>query len=423
MTTLDRDQIAAVRRSIAEANWRLGRFDEAATSYLAIRKLLSDRPVDVSEMLLKEAAVHERQGSYSQALSRATRARKALASVEEADAVGQLARASVEYATTLQLQGRNRDAMRWCERAIEEAELSGDRDVVAQANLVIGYAHMNLGLPDVDEHFERALNEYERMDDVAGQALMMNNLGVTAYYGGRWVEAVEMWRRGAAMREQLGDAVNAAYGMVNVGEVKSDQGRLDEAERLFRHALRIWRAAGFEWGVAYATLNLGRTQCRSGEFELGVATLADARYRMRALGAHADVIEAEARMAEGLVLAGRPQEALRVLGALSEPEVLSGEVVQMPVLERVRGYAHLQLGDVDTARAAFDRSIRYARERDQPFEVALTQRAIVDQLRAAGETIDLALAEESEGILSGLGVQTIPEVPLRSGAAGAVVDA
>jgi class 3 adenylate cyclase/tetratricopeptide (TPR) repeat protein len=420
---LERDQIAAVRRSVAEANWRLGRFDEAAASYRAIRQLLSDRPVDVSEMLLKEAAVHERLGRYPQALSRATRARTTLATVQGPNALRQLARSSVEYATTLQLQGRNREAMRWCERAIAEAEVSTERDVVAQANLVIGYAHMNLGLPDVDEHFERALSEYERMDDVAGQALMLNNLGVTAYYAGRWLDAVEMWRRGAAMREQLGDAVNAAYGLVNVGEVASDQGRFDEAERLFRQALRTWRAARFEWGVAYATLNLGRTQCRSGKCDIGVDTLADARDRMHALGAHADVIEAEARMAEGLVLAGRPRDALGVLDDISEPEVLRGEAVQMAVLERVRGYAHLQLGEVDTARSAFERSLEHARDREQPFEIALTQRAIVDQMRIARETIDLAVAEESAAILNELGVEAIPEVPLESQTSGAVVEA
>ena len=135
-----------------------------------------------------------------------------------------MARVSIEYATNLESQGRNRDAIRWSERAIAEAAESRDHEVIGQAYLVIGYAHQNLGLHDVDDYYRRAFDAFAAADDLAGQALMLNNLGVTAYYAGRWTEAVDLWTQSAEMRQQLGDVVNGAYGFVNVGEVEGRSG-------------------------------------------------------------------------------------------------------------------------------------------------------------------------------------------------------
>ncbi|MEA2557073.1 MAG: hypothetical protein QOG88_611, partial [Actinomycetota bacterium] len=254
LSTVKPEDAADVYRAIGDAHWRLGRFEDAAASYRQVRRILRDQPVLVSEMLLKEAAVNDRLGRYAQALRVTTRARNALRDVDDPEAARLLARVSVEYATTLETQGRNHEAIRWCERAIAEAEASGDRESLPQAYLVLGYARQNLGYADVEMHYRRGLKGFEELRDLSGQALMLNNLGVTAYYGGRWEEAVELWRRGAEMREQLGDVVGAAYGIVNVGEVDADQGRLEEAEGQFRKALRIWSAAGFGWGIAYAKL-------------------------------------------------------------------------------------------------------------------------------------------------------------------------
>ena len=402
---------------LGDACWRLGRFERAVASYRKTRRLLAHDPVTVSEMLLKEAAVLERLGRYPRALAMTTRARTVLDGVEGPTAARQLAKISVEYATTLETQGRNRRAIAWCERAIEEAMASGDQESVPQAYLVMGYAHQNLGMGDAADYYRRALEGFEMLGDRAGQGLMLNNLGVTAYYAGRWDEAVDLWRRGAEMRAQLGDVVNAAYGIVNVGEVDADQGRIDLAEESFRHALRIWRASGFGWGIAYATLNLGRTACRRGEFDRGLELLASARDQMRTLGA-SEEIEAEARMAEGLVLAGRPDDALEVIDGMRQGEVLRGEAVQMPLLERVRGYAALQRVEHDEARAHLERSLTMARERDQPLDVALALHAITELDRLAGGSVNLVAAEESEEILRGLGVESVPEVPTSVGTSG-----
>src|SRR3712207_7067434 len=45
----------------------------------------------------------------------------------------------------------------------------------------------------------------------SGQATVLNNLGVWAYWAGRWDEAREYYDRGREARERTGDPVNAAF--------------------------------------------------------------------------------------------------------------------------------------------------------------------------------------------------------------------
>jgi tetratricopeptide (TPR) repeat protein len=415
------EELVGIHRDIADAHWRLGRYDESATSYRRARKLVADRPVEVSELLLKESAICERRGRYSQALRWAARARQVLDGRSGPEVARQRARASVEYASTLQVQGRHREAIRWCERALDEARSAGERDVEAQANLILGFAHLEMGHADADRFYERALAGFEELGDLAGQALALSNMGVTAYYAGRWDEAVELWERSTAMRERLGDMVNAAYGILNIGEVQADRGLLDEAEQRFRRAHRIWRAADHQAMIGYATINLGRTLCRAGRCDEGLRALESARRQAATLGAHTFALEADLRMAEGLVLAGRPDEAKALLETAAMSNAAErGEVIQASLLWRVRGYVALQSGNRDDARRAFEESVRAARDMDQPFELAQSLTALLDLATAEGTRPDATRERERRGILASLGVEQLPDVPLVAGTSGSL---
>ena len=417
-----KDDLAQMHRDIGDAYWRLGRYDEAAAAYRRARKLLADRPIELSELLLKESAISERRGRYSQALRWAARARQVLEGLSGDEVARQQARATMEYASTLQNQGRHKDAIEWCDRALREGAAAGEKEVVAQANMILGFAHLEMGHPDADMFYGLALEAFEELGDVAGQALILGNMGVTAYYAGRWEEAVELWERSTAMRERLGDMVNAAYGIMNIGEVDADQGRLEEAEERFRRARRIWRAADHQAPIVYVTMNLGRVLCRAGKLEDGVAALEEARKLVVAIGAQGLEVEVELRLAEGLILAGRPHEAMERIDALSRAsEIERGEAVQVALLWRLRGYAALQTGQLEYARHAFEESLRAAREMEQPFEIALSLKATSDLAQLEGVEPDGATENERRAILTSLGVEKLPEVPLEAVTSGASV--
>ena len=55
--------------------------------------------------------------------------------------------------------------------------------------------YTDLGTPDGLPYLELALPIYEELGDFRGQGVVLNNLGIHAYYEGRWDESLEYYRR------------------------------------------------------------------------------------------------------------------------------------------------------------------------------------------------------------------------------------
>ena len=301
-------------------------------------------------------------------------------------------------------QGRFGEGVDWSTRAAEHAELADDRAALGHAYHLLHLNRMSLGEKD-EEHARLALSLLEEAGDLVLQANVVNNLGIEAYYAGRWDEASELYRRSSELSGRAGDVVNVARAQNNEGEIVSDQGKLEEAEALFLEARRVWRAARYPVGIALATSNLGRVAARATRFDEALELLAEALTLFESLGSEALVHETEARRAECLVLAGRFQEALDV--APTVLEAAEENPLLYPFLERLHGYALVQARQAEEAGPRFERSLELARELEADYEVALT-------LEALGRT-GLGNADagtESQAILERLGVFSTPRVPL-----------
>ena len=129
------------------------------------------------------------------------------------------------------------------------------------------------------------------------------------------------------------------------------------------------------------------------------------------VGSQTDTIEIDARVAECLVFQGRAEEALeRVSAALIDAEALEGVSVQTPLLQRIRGYALMQMERREEAAEAFEASLAVAEAREAPYDVALTLRAMAELTRAQG-TDASAIEHRSDELLAELGVVAVPDVP------------
>jgi tetratricopeptide (TPR) repeat protein len=353
----------------------------------------------------KEGILRERLGSYPEALEWYGRGLQALdASAAGSDGLKsrlelELATAGVKYR-----QGRFDEGIEWSSRAAEHAELADDRAALGHAYFLLHVNHMSLGEKD-DEHARLALPMLEEAGDLVLQSNLVNNLGIEAYYAGRWDEASELYRRSGELSGRAGDVVNVARAQNNEGEILSDQGKLEEAEALFVEAQRVWRAARYPLGTALATSNLGRVAARGGRFDEALALLAEALTAFEALGSEALGHETLARRAECLVLAGRYQEALDVTPTLLE--ATEENPLLAPFLERLNGYALVQARRAEEAGPRFERSLELASELETDYEVALT-------LEALGRTGlgDPDAEPKSQAILERLGVVSTPRVPL-----------
>ena len=112
------------------------------------------------------------------------------------------------------------------------------------------------------EQRDQALATLEEVGDLVELMCLQSNVGIEAYYDGRWDDALDWYRRSGESAARIGDVVSVARAQINEAEILSDRGQFDEARALFEQALRVWRAADYRIGVAVATSNLGRVMAR-----------------------------------------------------------------------------------------------------------------------------------------------------------------
>ena len=408
-------EIAEVHESRGDLLDRLGAYDEAAASYRAARRLVGGDPLAESKLYLKEAWISDRVGHYRQGLRWVTRGRQALEGVDGQEAGRQRARLSAWYAALRQGQGRYREVMAWCELAIKEAEASGEREALAQAYFILDWALVDLGELEKATYSGRALKIYLELGNLGSAATVLNNMGMFAYFRGRWDEAIDLYQQGHDMRIKIGDTVDAAMGPMNIGEILSDQGRLDEAETMFREVLRIWTAAGRKEFIALTTSDLARVESRAGGCSQAMELYGEALRMFQEIGDDGEILETEARIAECRMLQGDLEHALAACDAsLRRARTIGGVAPQVPLLHRVRGWALLQTGRPDDARRAFGESLQTARSRQADFEIAMALHALAALARQAG-TPDEDAERESRAMLDRLGVVRVAGVPALRG--------
>ena len=261
-----------------------------------------------------------------------------------------------------------------------------------------------------NRQLDRALDLFEELGDLTGQASVLNILGGLAYFRGGWSRALDLYRRAQAMVRRTGNSVMDAFYMNNIGEIALEQGRLDEAAELFTEALRIWRAAGYRSGAA-------SVKCRSAGWRV-------ARGDMGTLCVVRGVPARSPRGWAGTWRCSRPRPAWRSAccwpGA-SERRWHAADSAravacpgrgpaQHPLLFRVRGAALLRRGDGRGPVDALEAEPRAAAAREADYEQALTLR-VLGRLDGGSEDEAPARAQsQSAAILDRLGVVWTPDL-------------
>jgi class 3 adenylate cyclase/tetratricopeptide (TPR) repeat protein len=401
------DERAAVWESLGDVCEIFASYERARVAYgeaLALAEGATPR----AQLLWKTGVVQERIGEYEHAIERYAEALIAVSGDDGDDAAAVRIELELAIAGVRQRQGRFDEAKSWAERAAEHAESAGARKSLAHAYYLLDLICTNLGQPNV-KYRESALPIYRETGDLVGQASVLNNLGVGAYFEGRWTEALEFYRESGEVSRRAGDVISTARASNNVAEILSDQGRLADAVELLADAQRVWRAGHYPLGAQLATSNLGRAEARAGRFDIGLQLLAEARAGFAEIGAAAFELDAQARVAECFVLAGRHQEAIEICtDALARAAEIPGGEGPRVSLERSLGYALVQARREDEAKAHLDASADLARSLNLDYELALTWKALAD----TGLAGDPAFALNARQALERLGVVATPEPPL-----------
>ncbi|MFE5672185.1 adenylate/guanylate cyclase domain-containing protein [Agromyces sp. NPDC056523] len=392
--------IADVSEALGDVLEQAGLFEESVDAFRQAGRLVGDDPIRSADVLLKRARARARTGAYVTAYRDLTVGRRLVADVGSAEALGATARLNALNAQIRQLQEHMPAAVRLAEQAMVEAEASGEREALARSYQVLDAAYVMLGQSSKAVYGERALAIYDELGDLTGTAVVTNNLGGQAYFEGKWQDAVNFYSRAQDAFTRAGNESEAAICGANIGEVLISQGRLSEAEDVLVPAVRVLRAHGLVDAAIFAEIQLTRLRLVRGDhgaMESMVALQAEAART----GQVQSAIEAATLVALGLLLAGRPGEAL---DTLAETERGSGGEAELygSTIARTRARALAALGRTEEARYAVAAGLAQAREQGLAFEVA--QLRIIEAELTEDPSAAQVIRLEADALLHELGV-------------------
>lgn len=411
-----------IARALGDVWYAIGDLPNAEAAYLEARRHAAGDPVASARLRLQVARVRRRAGNTPLALRCLTLGLRDLSGETSRDGLAAAGELCAVYAQVRQEQGRQRDAIRWAERAITLARRVGARDVLAHAYQYLDLAGISLGRDEHEPLVHEALAIWADLGDRNRQAALLNHLGIRAYYRGEWSVALSHYERARVLLEQIGDHWNAAIAAMNVVEIQIDQGRLADADVIARQCLRTFRAADTPATTAIVTGYLGRIAVREARYDDALALFTAARDGFTRSGDQGGVVDTDARMLEVLVRTGHAGEALlRCHETLARVRGSELRVV-LPLLERVRGAALLELGHYTEAREALELSLEEARAMNLRPDVATVLDMLLDAAMRTGVPAPRHVAVERDALFDQLGIVGAPTastigVPQQSGAA------
>lgn len=370
---VDSIELAALGEQLGDAAELAGRFDAAITGYgIARRHYPPDDDIQI-DLLRKEGLVRERLGRYNAALEWFRRGLREASRRDDHRATLARAELAVAYAGVRFRQGKLRNCIRWCERALGDSSVDGDPKTTAHAYYVMGSALAGLNDERADTYEQRAVEMYRGVGDHLGLGRALMNMGVSADERGDFDVAADLYQQSREALLRAGYALGLAHVSQNLAGIRSDQGRLDEAESLLRDARRAATAAHYSMMMWVTMCSLGRVATRARRFEEALGLLRQARDGFDEIGATSWSVETLVLEGETHLFADAPDRALEALDMAREygEEALSASGVEALEL-RVRGCALSAIGSETDGLSLVRSSIEEAISQGADFDLLLS---------------------------------------------------
>jgi tetratricopeptide (TPR) repeat protein len=318
--------------------------------------------------------------------------------------------ARLDYITAVAklMQEKTREGREWAENAVASARDIDDWYTLVRALNAIDFADQQLGRSGVGAHTREALEISMAHGNGPQESVARANLGVLAFYAGRWAEAIEWLTTSSRVAIESGNDFGAAETDLTYADILIHQGRLDEADEVLRKASRVLRASGIEDFAAHAQVLQARIHLARGHTVDAERLAREASAEYAAMGSPVDTLEAVLVQAEAMTAAGRPSEALHVVDAARA--AAEGEAVSLEArCQVVRARAMLDLGQFDAAGDAIGAGIAAADDQELPYERAMLLRLRARWRVKLGGTAEASLAradeDEASELLRALGAQ------------------
>ena len=409
---VSRSERATVANRLGDLYYVLGRFSDAEHRYAIARRSNIDAVLD-AEITRKIGSVRERNGDPAGAIRWYRRAAgKVPTGTSEAAWLSQRAEIALAEAGVRSRQGDNEACLELASAALTDAEGASDPQAATLALERIHVALVFLRRPDLEAAGPRAADAHRTSGDNVGLARTLTNLGIEAYFAGRWTEASERYLESMEAADRAGSVVPAATAAINTAEVLSDQGEWTKALELFDSAIRNYEAVGYPPGIAAATLFSAVAAMREGRLAGAAERLETAHRMLTDLGMAEWLDDLESRRLELALLAGGApsKETTELAARLGDGHPFAGRI------RRTLGLAQVRAGDVGAGLATLKATLELTTA--GTFDRALTLRALL--VADPGSAEAAGWRSEAAAIFEMLGVKRSPPltadelVPLRS---------
>ena len=292
----------------------------------------------------------------------------------EAEALGNL-RERTEILTLLsQAYGRigeNKRSEQLAAECVTLAEQLGDDALLAPALLRLANS-VELENPSATrKYYERALELYQKLGDVRGQARTHSNLGIASHMSAMYEDAKKHLTLAISLAKAAGMVDQSGTAALNLGVMTQQMGDRERARELFSEALSLFAAVKNSELQLYALFNMANLDRETKQFESGAALYEACASLAQRIG-HAD-LELGAIAGEGICYVEMGNlEAARVSYTVLEQRLESrdGWYQTRELAEALRVRMAAAQGKLEDALRLFDAAIVAAERSGEPYTVA-----------------------------------------------------
>jgi class 3 adenylate cyclase/tetratricopeptide (TPR) repeat protein len=344
----------AAHEGLGEVLDTVGEYDEALAHIYRAQDLVmvvgyspEDTARRLADLCRKTAAIYEKKSDYDVASNWLHGGLIALEGMEAIEA----AHIYLLGAGIYQRQGKNEEAVAWCQKSLAIASQVKTRE----GQQVVGHAYYNLGgiylrrgdLAGAVEYCRASVQVYQQIGDIVGLSRAHINLANAYAEQGNWPRVTEHYLPALEITRKIGDVYHQAMITLNLGGVYADQGDLDQATRYYRQSLEMWQELGSTYAIALLHNNMGAVALRRDDPD------------------------------EAMALLHRSLELFQQIG--------SGDF--LPEVYRNMALAHLRQGTLDEALGCAQRSLALSQEQDMRLEEGAAHRVLGQVYLARQELI------------------------------------
>lgn len=310
-------------------------------------------------------------------------AQKALASFRNQGNWLGMAEAYREIANSLHQEGNSQKAIENFELGIKIIGSNSAPFMLGKLYTDMSGAYWFLRRPqDGIACLERSIEFFDRTEHALNSVIAYNNLGINLMLIGEWARAEDSIRRSLeiAKREDYGH-IAGIYD--SLGELKILRGDLDEAEELLETAVDIATRSNRHWYTIQSMRNQARCYLAKGDIERAVTRAGETIKLAREAGDKHHSNMAMLVLAEGTLRLGKIEDCEGALVDLEATDPRSDYFV-LGNIQRIRGLAALDTGDIELAIHHFSRALTIFEAGADVYHVAITHHLLGENLLLIG---------------------------------------